>query len=81
MKKSGGSFFDKVKKGFRIANNFAKKTGIVSKMLKYIPNYGQQISKFAEKYGTGIPGYGAAGGALNIRGGQCVLGPAFADKY
>ena len=52
-----------------MANNFAKKTGIVSKMLKYIPNYGNQISKIAEKYGYGIPGYGDAGGSLNYGGG------------
>ena len=84
----GGSFFDKIKKGLSVANNFAKKTGIISKLSKYIPNYGQQISEMAEKYGYGIPGYGASGGALNysggalnIRGGQCVPGPAFADKY
>ena len=64
-----------------MANNFAKKTGIISKLSKYIPNYGDQISKMAELYGYGIPGYGASGGALNIRGGQCVPGPAFTDKY
>ena len=28
----GGSFFDKVKKGFSIANNFLKKTGAISKL-------------------------------------------------
>ena len=70
-----------------MANNFAKKTLIISKLLKYIPNYGDQISSLAEKYGYGIQGYGTggalnySGGALNIRGGQCVPGPAFASKY
>ena len=85
----GGSFFDKIKKGLSVANNFAKKTGIISKLSKYIPNYGEQISQFAEKYGYGIPGYGRDcggalnydGGALNVRGGQVVPGPAFATKY
>ena len=53
----GGSFFDKIKKGLSMDNNFAK-TGIVSKALKYIPNYGEQISQFAEKHGHVISGYG-----------------------
>ena len=84
----GGSFFDKVKKGFSIANNFLKKTGAVHKLAKYIPNVGPVVSSVAESLGYGIPGYGDAGsalnyggGALNIRGGQCVPGPAFASKY
>ena len=78
----GGSFFDKIKKGLSVVNNFAKKTGIVSKALKYTPNYGEQISQFAEKYGYGIPGYGRdCGGTLNIHRGQVVPGPAFATKY
>ena len=85
----GGSFFDKIKKGLSMANNFAKKTGIVSKALKYIPNYGETASKVASSFGYGIPGYGNdcggalkyEGGALNIRGGQVVPGPAFATKY
>ena len=70
-----------------MANNFAKKTGIISKLAKYVPNYGDQISSLAEKYGYGIQGYrtGGAlnyeGGALNIRGGQVVPGLAFATKY
>ena len=37
-----------------MANNFAKKTGIISKLSKYIPNYGEQISKMAELYGYGF---------------------------
>ena len=84
----GGSFFDKVKKGFSIANNFLKKTGAVHKLAKYIPNVGNVVSGVAESLGYGIPGYGDAGGslnygggALNIHGGQCVPGPAFATKY
>ena len=84
----GGSFFDKVKKGFSIANNFLKKTGAVHKLAKYIPNVGPVMSSVAESLGYGIPGYGDAGGslnygggALNICGGQCVPGPAFATKY
>ena len=83
----GGSFFDKIKKGLSVANNFTKKTGIVSKLSKYIPNYGDQISSLAEKYRYGIQGYGTGGalnyegGALNIRGGQVVPGPAFTTKY
>ena len=84
----GGSFFNKIKKGLSVVNNFAKKTGIISKLSKYIPNYGQQISEMTEKYGYGIPGYGASGGALNysggalnIRGGQCIPRPAFTNKY
>ena len=71
-----------------MVNNFTKKIGVISKLSKYIPNYGDQISKMAESYGYGIPGYGASGGALNysggalnIQGGQCVPGPAFTDKY
>ena len=46
------------------------------------------MSNAAEAFGYVIPGYGDAGGslnygggALNIRGGQCVPGPAFATKY
>lgn len=86
----GGSFFDKIKKGLSMANNFAKKTGFVSKALKYIPNYGEQASKIASSLGYGIPGYGRdcdggalnyKGGALNIHGGQVVPGPAFTTKY
>ena len=67
-----------------VANNFLKKTGIISKLSKYIPNYGDQISSLVEKYGYGIPGYGTGGalnyegGALNIQGGQVVPRPAFA---
>ena len=50
----GGGFFDKIKKGLSVANNFVKKTGIISKLSKYILNYGEQISSLAEKYGYGI---------------------------
>ena len=84
----GGSFFDKVKKGFSITNNLLKKTGAVHKLAKYIPNVGNVVSGVTESLGYGIPGYGDAGsslnyggGALNICGGQCVPGPAFATKY
>ena len=45
------------------------------------------MSNAAEAFGYVIPGYGDAGGslnygggALNIRGGQCVPGPAFATN-
>ena len=70
-----------------VANNFAKKTGVISKLSKYTLSCGEQISQFVGKYGYGIPGYGSGGalnydgGALNIRGGQVVPGPAFASKY
>ena len=64
----GGSFFNKIKKGLSVANNFAKKTGIISKLSKYILNYCNQISSLAEKYGYRIQGYGT-GGALNYEGG------------
>ena len=53
-----------------MANNFTKKTGIVSKALKYIPNVGPMISNVASSLGYGIPGYGNdCGGALNYEGG------------
>ena len=66
----GGSFFDKIKKGLSVASSFAKKTGIISKLSKYIPNHGEQITQFAEKYGYEIPGYGRdCGRALNYDGG------------
>ena len=71
-----------------MANNFLKSTGAISKYGKYIPHVGPAVSAIANSLGYGIPGYGDAGGALNysggalnIRGDQCVPGPAFASKY
>ena len=84
----GGSFFDKIKKGLSVANNFLKSTGIISKFGKYIPHVGPAVSTIASSLGYGMRGYGEeggalnySGGALNICGGQCVPGPAFASKY
>ena len=64
-----------------VANNFLKSTGVISKFSKYIPTVGPAVSTVVSALGYGIPGYGESGGALNIRGGQCVPGPAFASKY
>ena len=82
----GGGFFDKIKKGLSVANNFLKSTGIVSKFGKYIPNVGPAVSTIASSLGYGIPGYGKEGGALNysggvlnIRGALCTR-PAFATN-
>ena len=47
----GGSFFDKIKKGLSVANNFLKSTGVISKLDKYIPKYGDTISKVASSLG------------------------------
>ena len=84
----GGGFFDKIKKGLSVANNFLKSTGAISKLSKYIPTVGPAASTVASSLGYGMRGYGEeggalnySGGALNIRGGQCVPGPAFASKY
>ena len=55
----------RLKKGPNVANNFAKKTGIVSKLAKYISHVGPAVSTVASSLGYGIPGYGDAGGALN----------------
>ena len=62
-----------------MANNFLKSTGAISKLGKYIPHVGPAVSSVASSLGYGMRGYveeGALntfGGALNIRGGQCVL--------
>ena len=83
----GGGFFDKIKKGLSVVNNFLKQTGVISKFGKYIPTVGPAVSTVASALGYGITGYGESGGALNysggalnIRGRQCVPGPAFASS-
>ena len=48
-------FFDKIKKGLSVANNFLKSTGIISKLSKYILYYGEQIISLTEKCSYGIP--------------------------
>ena len=65
----GGGFFDKIKKGMSVANNFLKQTGVISKFGKYIPNVRPVVSSVASSLGYGIPGYGESGGALNYSGG------------
>ena len=65
----GGGFFDKIKKGLSVANNFLKSTGAISKLGKYIPHVEPTVSSIASFLGYGIPGYGDAGGALNYRNG------------
>ena len=77
----GGGFFNKIKKGLSVANNFLKSTGAISKLGKYIPYIGPAVSTVASALGYGISGYGDSGGALNYSGGalnirdsQCVPG-------
>ena len=47
----GGSFFDKIKKGLSVANNFLKSTGAISKLGKYIPHVGPTVSKVVSSLG------------------------------
>ena len=65
----GGGFFDKIKKGLSVANNFTKKTGIISKLWKVYYALWRADIKVASALGYGIPGYGDSGGALNYSGG------------
>ena len=57
----GGGFFDKIKKGLSVVNNFLKQTGVISKFGKYIPTVGPAVSTVASALGYGITGYGDAG--------------------
>ena len=65
----GGGFFDKIKKVWVLQITSWSQTGVISKYAKYIPQYGEQISKVASSLGYGIPGYRDSGGALNYSGG------------
>ena len=47
----GGGFFDKIKKGLSVANNFLKFTGVISKFGKYIPHVGLAVSSVASSLG------------------------------
>ena len=47
----GGGFFDKIKKGLSVANNFLKQTGVISKFGKYIPHVGPTVSTVASSLG------------------------------
>ena len=81
-------FFDKIKKGLSVANNFAKSTGTINKFAKYISHVGPAVSTISSSLGMGMQVMGNAGGALNygcgalsIHGSQCTPGPAFASKH
>ena len=56
---SGGRFFDKIKRVAKKANDIAKKTQIVSKVLKEIDNpTAQKIASVAATHGYGYRGCG-----------------------
>ena len=56
---SGGGIFDKIKRAAKKANDFAKKTQIVSKVLKEIDNpTAQKIATVAATHGYGYRGCG-----------------------
>ena len=56
---SGGGIFDKLKRAARKANDIAKKTQIVSKVLTQIGNpTAQRIGSAAASHGYGYIGYG-----------------------
>ena len=55
----GGGIYDKLKRAARKANDFAKKTQIVSKVLKEIDNpTAQKIATVAATHGYGYRGCG-----------------------
>ena len=49
----GSGWFDTLKKIFSKANTIAKKTGIVSRLLNYVPSVGPMLSDMAKKLGYG----------------------------
>ena len=56
---SGGGIFDKLNRAAKTANDFAKKTQIVSKVLKEIDNpTAQKIATVAATHGYGYRGCG-----------------------
>ena len=56
---SGGGVFDKLKRAARKANDIAKKTQIVSKVLSEVNNpTAQRIASIAATHGYGYVGYG-----------------------
>ena len=65
-----------------MANNFTKKTGIVSKLTKFILNYGDQISSLAEKYGYGKQVvHSTTQRSIEHTQWAVCTSPAFASKY
>lgn len=49
----GSGWWDKIKNAVKAANSIAKKTGIVSNLLQYVPGVGSQLSTAAKSMGYG----------------------------
>ena len=73
----GKGFWDKVKKFASGVNNFAKKTGIVSKVLSAIP----QTQMFAPAVANMGYGYRGASRATRMRGGMVIPPGSFYRTY
>ena len=52
----GSGLWDKIKSGLRSVSKLAKKTGLVSKALKFVPHVGDTLSKAASAMGYGFGG-------------------------
>ena len=77
----GKGFADKIKKAVRTVNNFAKRTGIVSKALKYVPIPGASTAaSLAKMAGYGYQGAGG-GRSTKMRGGMVIPPGSFYRKY
>lgn len=75
----GKGVWDKIKNGLNKVNNFAKKTGVVSKVMSMVPHPAAQMGAMAAN-AMGY-GYGAGRRSTRMRGGRVIPPGSFYRTY